>query len=319
MKTTKIFCLLAASIILFPTETKAESYDLYVDKSSTQNTETGTESYPYKTITQALTAAANNDTGNRKIMVKKGEYTEVDIILIEGVKMYGDGQSDTIINGSDSSENYTLKMEKNTELHDLTIKNGNYGILVDEYSKALIKNCKITDAKKAGIRVLMADVKDSQKFTLEDSTIEDNDDKGVEIDKRKIDISDNEILDNGEEGIDLRSRITGSIAGNTIKSSGEGGIEIELKKVDLSIKNNKISTSKASGLNFQYRKRYDSYKNEVDVTKNTLKNNHHYGIRCSRPTGGNYSPNFFNQSINLSDNTLQGNNYSNFSPECRFK
>lgn len=308
-----VFFVLAVPVFVF-----AESYDVYVDASNDSGTEDGSQAHPYNTITEGITAAMSNDEDDRKVYVADGEYRE-QVTIDEEVELYGESKSDTVIYGKDNSNDefsWTVKMKHKSKIKDFKIKYGETGIFVEEDAKATIEDCKIKDFDEIGIEVESADRNDKKLLTVEDCEIYDGDGKAMYIRKRKISIKDNEIYDNDEEGIDLRSKVKGKIYDNEIYDNGESGIEFEMRKAKLKIKDNDIDDNSGSGINAQYRGKNKSAK-YVIVEDNEITQNSDFGLRCSRPQGGNPPLDYFSSPFTLMDNVFEGNEAGMFSQMCR--
>ena len=281
----------------------AESYDLYVDKSYSGDEE-GTSEKPFKKISDALEKAANGD----KIFIKNGTYEE-ELVLGEGIGLYGQDKSKTIIkNSSDSST--TIKGKSNNVLKNLTVYGGYSGVVFEK--KGEIKKCIIKNVKKNAVDAVLG----SSELKISDSKITGNG-KGVYVQMgRTIMISNNELSDNGEEGIDIRAKVKGTIQGNSIIGNREGGIEIIIGSSNVDIKNNEISKNKASGIAAQF---YAETKKigEVNIQNNTISQNGHFGIVCNAPSGGDTPKGYWNSSLNLLDNTIENNKKIAISKSCK--
>lgn len=309
--------LTIAAFLLIPFFSQATTYDIYVDRSNT-GTENGTQTNPFNTIAEAITAAEENDKDNRKIYIANGEYRE-QLDLTDDVKLYGENKKTTIIYGKDALNNrfsYVIKMRNGTKIKDLQVKYGNTGVLVNNDDKATIEDCRIKDFKKIGVEVEEADRKDSKLFTMEDTKIYDGKGKGMYIKKRKININDNEIYDNEEEGIDLRSKIKGKIKNNKIYDNDESNIEMELKSANLKITNNDLEGGNSSGITLQYRGKNKAGK--ITLKRNDIKNNKEWGIRCSHPQKGNPPVYYFKDAVTFISNKIDDNKKGDYSALCNF-
>ena len=281
----------------------AESYDLYVDKSYS-GSEEGTSDKPFKKIADALDKADKGD----KIYIKNGTYEE-ELVLGEGIELYGQEKNKTIIkNSSDSST--TIKGKGNNVLKNLTVSGGYSGIVFEK--KGEIKNCIIKNVKKNAVDAVMG----SSEIKVIDSKITGNG-KGIYVEMgRVILISNNEFSNNSEEGVDIREKTKGLVEGNSITGNGEGGIEIVIGSANVDIKNNKISKNKASGIAAQFYTQA-SKTGEVVIQNNIISQNGHFGIVCNAPSGGNIPKGYWNNSLNLVGNTIENNKKIAISKTCK--
>ena len=293
------------------------SYDVYVDKDNQTGVEDGTEASPFDTISEGVALAVQNVEAARKIWVAAGEYQE-QVELEAGVELFGVGSREAIIVGKDGEGDHfdwTVKMRDNTKIKDLGIKYGKQGILVSSGADVEVEDCRIYESKINGIYVEKARSK-KEEFILKDSKIYDSEKRGMYIKKKKVEIEDNEVYDNDEEGIDLRSSVLGSIAKNELYDNGESGLEMELRSVDLKLKNNKIYSNDTNGINFQYRGKNKS--GEVKMSSNKIYKNKHFGLRCGTPSGGNPAKDYFSKAITFSKDEIKNNKENNYGKYCNF-
>jgi parallel beta-helix repeat protein len=277
------------------------SYDLYVDKNYSGDEE-GTSEKPYKKISDALKKADDGD----KIYIKNGTYEE-EIVLESGVEVYGQEKSKTIIKGKSG---LTVKGKGNNKLKNLTITGGYSGVTFEK--KGEVENCLIKNATKNAIDAVIG----SSELKVTDSKITGNG-KGIYVQMgRVIMISNNEFLDNGEEGIDIREKVKGVVQGNIITGNGEGGIEIVIGSANVTIKNNKINKNKASGIAAQFYSQA-AKTGQIIIQKNTINQNGHFGIVCNAPSGGDTPKNYWNNSIDLTENTIENNKKKAISGTCK--
>lgn len=311
----KFLFLLSIFFLLSPAV--QASYDIYVDKDNQTGTEDGTEASPFDTISEGIAEAMQNVAGERKIWVAEGEYRE-QVDLGENVELFGAGDQKTIILGKNSSGNHwawAVRMADETKIKDVGIQYGKQGVLVSSGADVEISNCRIYGSKENGVYVEKAK-NQREKFVLKDSKIYDSDKRGLYIFKKRVRIENNEIHDNEEEGIDLKSRVNGTIKDNEIFENGEGGLEMELRNVDLKVKNNKIYSNTASGVNFLYRGKNSS--GEVALISNEINKNKNYGLRCGLPAGGRPGAKYFSSAITFSKNEIKKNKRGSYSDFCNF-
>lgn len=282
----------------------AESYNFYVDKSY-DGEEDGSSEKPFTKISEAIEKAGDQGKDSRKIYVKNGEYGE-SLKLIDSIQIFGQDKSKTIIKNDTLS---TLNLQGNNLLKNITISGGQSAITIS--GKAEINGCIIKGSAKNAINALPG----GAKLVVKKSKISDNG-KGMYIQKgRSISITDNEIYDNGEEGLDLREDISGTISGNSIYSNREGGIELVIGSSDLLIKNNSIKKNRASGISNQF---YSAAKKvgKIKIQGNIITQNREFGIVCGTPSGGNPDKNYWLDSLEVSENTIEGNGSKAISGRC---
>ena len=304
-------------LLLFPNlKINAQDYDIFVDITNTSGTEDGSETNPFNTIGEAIVLAENNDIENRKIYVSNGEYSEK-IVLTDGIELYGEDKSATIINGDGFST--VVTMDNKTILKNIKIYKGKTGISIEKNSKVTIDKVKIQKFKKIGINIEESSKK--RTVTIKNCEIYDGDGKGMYIKRNNYaEIYDNEVYDNNEEGIDIRDKARGSIKNNEIYKNGESGIEIIIERSKMDIDKNKIYKNSASGIAFQAYKGGLSWASDNTIDKNKISSNKKYGFDCATPSGLKSSkPVLWSQSVALDNNTLLKNKLGIFSNICHFK
>ena len=298
-----VFFILIFGIFSFYQPVLAESYDFYVDKDC-ESTQEGSSDKPYCTISDALEKASSS---KNKIYIKSGTYKEK-IVLGKKIEIYGKNASDVVIQnpGSDGS---TVSGEGDNTIRNVTVKGGHDGIVLKKEGK--IEKCIIRDVSKNAINLLSND----GKVEIKNNKITDNG-KGLYVQAgRTIIIQDNQITENSEEGIDLRSDVNGSIKNNTVSKNGEGGIELVVGKANLVISNNTITKNRASGVAAQF---YSSTSKtgEVNIISNKINENKDYGLTCKNTLGGSYSKDYWDKSIELSNNSIEKNKIKAIDPNC---
>ncbi|KKR11808.1 MAG: hypothetical protein UT41_C0006G0003 [Candidatus Wolfebacteria bacterium GW2011_GWC2_39_22] len=313
MKKTLLFSLFSVLIISLASASQASAYDIYVNQASSSETENGTQTDPFKTITAATAKAETMPDGQRNIFIANGTYTE-NLVLAASMSLTGENKNTTIINGN--GENHTLEITATSDISNLTVSEGYVGIYIDKNAGAKIKSCKISKTEKMGIEIEESSTSNSNKVTVTKSDISKNEGKGFYIKKRKILIEDSTVEDNDEEGIDIRSGVKGTIKKNTIAKNGESGIELVTGKSGLKITSNKIKNNSASGISNQFYKESKKI-GDIQISKNRIQKNDNYGVQCATPSGGNVPNNYWTKSIDLSKNIFS-NNGSIFAKRCGF-
>ena len=311
--------ILATGLILFlfaGLNASAQEYDAFVDINNTSEIEDGTEANPFNTIGEAIALVTANETENRKIYIKKGEYLE-SIELLEGMEVYGENKSDTIINGESNS--FTVKMNDRTKLKNIKIYKGKNGISIEKNSKVEIDTVKIQKSEKIGINIEESSKK--RLVEIKDCEIYDSEGKGIYIKKDNYArIYDNEIYDNEEEGVDVRGSAKGSIKSNKIYKNGESGIELIVERSKMSIDKNKIYKNSASGIAFQAYIGGLSSRSNNDANKNKISYNKKYGFDCATPSNLKTSkPVLWSESVATKNNTLLKNKLGATYGPCHFE
>lgn len=309
-KSNRALPVLIAGISMLAWSASASAYDLYVNASNTTGTEDGTETNPFNTIGEAVTAAATL-SGQPSIFIANGTYAE-GVDIDSPIKLFGESRDGVIIDAS--GKKMGISIDADSDIEKLTVKKGRYGIYVSENSSADINDVKITESKDAGVQISKSSTGDSEKVTLKDSEISDSGGKGMYIQKRKVDIQNNEITNNDGEGIDIRAGVRGTIKKNAITDNEEGGIEVILGSTKLKIISNTIKGNKASGVNSQFYKENKKV-GDVTVSKNKIRNNDKYGVNCQVPSGGVPIKDYWKKSLTLLKNIFSGNGKS-YSDVC---
>lgn len=239
--------------------------------------------------------------GKKKVYIEKGTYNE-NINVKKGIQLIGKNRKGVVISGK-------VTLSDGSKLSKLTINKGS--IVVKNGANVVIDNIVIKNAHRNAITT-----KGTGKLTLRDSKIYNSGGKGAYIQFGKdIEITGNEIYSNAEEGIDIRANVDGLISGNIIYSNGESGIEVILGGSELSISGNTIKSNKASGIATQY---YEIAKGlgAVKIKNNKITKNKSFGLACGLPSGGDPAYTYWQNSINLQDNTFSENRNGNIDGEC---
>lgn len=282
----------------------ASGYDIYVDQGYEGEDSDGSSSKPYRTIEKAIEESPSK---GKKIYVKNGTYEER-LTLSKGIELYGQDKSKTVVKGTSGS--ITLTAKDDNLIKNLTVSGGSSAINIE--GEGEISSCIIKDASKNAILI----TEGSAEVKVNGCKINSNG-KGFYIQKgRKVSISENEISGNSEEGIDIREKVSGRISGNSIVGNGEGGIEMVLGGSNLTITGNQIKKNKASGIAAQFYS-FASKTGKIEIKKNTVSGNGIYGIVCKTPSGGDPEKNYWDDSIDLTDNKIENNKGKSISGSCK--
>lgn len=289
-----------ASGISFGFSAKADSYDVYVDKSYDGSDSDGSSDKPYKKIEDAL---GEGD----KIYIKSGTYEER-ITLGSGVSITGQDKSKVTIKGSAGLPAITAK--DNNTLRNITVTGGSRGVLFE--GKGTIENCDLKNLSGEAISI----AEGAGTVTMKKLNVTGNGKGLYAMRNSSYNISDSKFENNTGEGIDIRDRTSGTISGNTISSNKEGGIEIIVGSSDVTIKNNTIRKNKASGIAAQF---YSFAKKigDIRISGNNIGYNGIYGLICKGPSGGDSSKGYYSKSISLTDNKIENNKRKAISGTCK--
>ena len=312
---TKFFTAIIIFYLFLPALTHAAGYDFFVDKSSTQATEDGSEQYPWKTIGAAMLHIQTENLKSKTVFVKKETYPE-SINISNNTKLIGESESETILD-ADGHGNAVNFISTKSEIKNFKIENAEAtNIIVDRKSKVTITNCKIEKAGKYGVEVRDSSATEKYKFTIKNSEVSECGSQGLYIAKRKFSVVGNEIFDNKEEGIDLHQGDKGTVSGNSVHGNSESGIESILSGVNLTFKNNHIENNHTQGITVQIYS--TSRKGKVKIQRNTIRGNHSYGIRFANYTHGVGAKKFkifADKCVKLSKNTVKNNGEEEISYE----
>lgn len=297
-KSKLIVATLAAIVIIAVPSLVLSSHKakIYVDAGA-KNTQDGSSSHPYKTIGQAMKAV----NGKTEIHVAKGLYKE-NVKMKDKVSIFGESEDGVIIEASDRDE-AVVTMENETVLNKVTVKNGNYGVKVDDDAKASIIKCVIKNNRKDGIYIKADGVKKSRIVSISKNEIKDNNSAGIYSGKRNLSISENEITDNDGDGIDIEKGASVWIADNKISNNDKSGMKLRVDGSTIWTKSNSIRKNNREGIEISF----SGTAGRIDVAKSKIIGNDRYGIGrvqrfagISNATWGKYVT-FDNK------NTIEGN------------
>lgn len=287
--------------------------DIYVDAGSLNAEEDGSETKPYHTITAALAKAGSNPESSRQIYVKAGNYPEGGIVLPDNSILTGE-YKDAVIIDRENLEGATVTSGKNSLIENITIRGGNYGLVIPAHKRTIIRNCSIEKTKRIGIWIKRSDRLSRNSVEVWNSVIANNYKKGVFSESRFIYLIDSIFDSNGEEGIDIRSKTNGALSNNIVSNNGEGGIETEIRSVALEIKNNTLTNNRSNGITLNNRTNGGG---KIIIKNNTIANNKHYGIRCAGSKV--WTKKLWKTNVKDSENSLSDNLRKNISKSCHAK
>jgi nitrous oxidase accessory protein NosD len=307
------FGLFVFFVLVFFTTKKSFAADIYVDTSNQTGIEDGSMEYPYSTIAAALIKSASNLVDQRNIEVRSGSYLEGELSLPDYTTLTGTVIGNAIID-REGLKGATITMGKDSSLINITVRGGNYGIIIPEYTKSTIRSCTIEKTNRIGIWIKQNNKMIENSVEIWDSSISNNYQKGIYGESRFIYIRNNQIKNNGEEGIDFRSKMRGTISGNTVERNSEGGIELEIRQTAIEISGNNLNYNHSNGITLNNRTRVGG---KVIIKNNVINNNYHYGIRCTGTK--NWSKKLWRKSIQDSKNSIAKNVRKNISKSCKVK
>lgn len=242
--------------------------------SGTQN---GSINHPYKTITEGLRYANDDD----EVHVAPGTYKE-NIEIPDGVELFGADEDTTIIEAK-SDNNPAVIMNHKTVIDKFTVKGGEHGIYVGKKSKASIIRCVVKESEKDGIHVREAKTSDAYKVSVVKSEVKDNDRAGIFSEKRKVVIIDTVVHDNDNDGVDIASGSSAWIDDNNFRDNGGSGLKISLDNSSVFVASrNTFRDNKHEGVEVNaYGKT-----GVVNIKGSKFINNEKYGIaRITRESG----------------------------------
>jgi hypothetical protein len=274
---------------------------VYVDASAT-GTQDGSQSHPYKTITQALHHITNDD----EVHVAAGVYKE-NIKIPYSLKLFGADKDTTIIDADNDTPAVT--MSHKTTLDKFTVKGGEHGIYVRKGSKASIIDVVVKNSDKDGIHVREANMTDKYSVNIVSTEVKDNDRAGIFSEKRKVVIIDTEVHDNGSDGVDIATGARAWIDDNTFRDNDGSGLKVSLDNSSILVASkNTFRDNKHEGVEVNAYGKTGT----VSIVKSKFANNEKYGIaRIARVA--NVSTNVW-KGLTQSGNTFLNSHTGNVSP-----
>jgi hypothetical protein len=297
----RLIIALLAIVFVLPVFSFAGDNDIYVDADAS-GTKNGSSDHPYKTIGKALSKANKKS----KVHVAEGTYKE-NIVIPGGVEIVGADETKVIIEAKDDDEE-VVKMHHKTELNNVTVRGGRYGIKVSDYSEADIIGCIIENNDKDGIKVKKSKVDDDYIITVKRSIIRGNERAGFYAERSRISLIDNEIYDNDSDGIDLDAGVRAWIEGNRIKNNEGSGFKMTLDGSEIWTKKNTYKDNDREGVEI------DTYggSGRIDLKKSKYYKNDRYGI--ARVSRGSFSSSIWNGLTFTSENIFYDNDHGEVSP-----
>ena len=193
--------------------------DIYVDAKNVSGIEDGTETHPFDSIGEGISAVISG----KSVIVKEGSYNDKLIIdkSITVKKMVESSTNNTIIDGSDKSGNLITVAADNVTISGFYINGANsteVGIYIDNYFSITIENNLIKNNKDYGINYC-----DSNP-TIQNNTIEGNGSSGIDIKSGGLGIIHGNSITNNKYGIRSCGDSSPEINNNEITSNSNSGI-----------------------------------------------------------------------------------------------
>lgn len=237
-----LFFLLITLMIFTAFKVGAGSKFIYADADYSGKGD-GSSSKPFSEIQDAIDEAADR---GKDVYVREGEYEE-NLKLWEDVKLYGSDKDEVMIEAEDDDEP-VVKMYDDSKIFDVTLKEGKYGVLVNNDSKAYIKDCIIIDNEDDGIFIQEAETDKDEIVEIYDSFIAHNGWNGIYSEERKFSIKRNEIYNNDGDGVEFANDSEGVFEDNLVKDNDGVGLRVFIDESELYIKDNTFRSNNKSGM-----------------------------------------------------------------------
>lgn len=237
------FGIFLMTLIAFTTMKVGAGSDLIYVDADYSGEEDGSSDKPYTKIQDAIDKAADK---NRDVYVREGEYEE-NLKLWEDVKLYGSDKDEVMIEAEDDDEP-VVKMYDDSEIFDVTLKEGQYGVLVNNDSKAHIQDCIIIDNEDDGIFIQEAETDEDEIVEIYDNFIAHNGWNGIYSEERKFSIKRNEIYNNDGDGVEFANDSEGVFEDNLVKENDGVGLRVFIDESELYIKDNTFRSNNKSGM-----------------------------------------------------------------------
>jgi|GEM_PF-4004646 len=286
---------------------------LFVEKN--QNPiQNGSPEFPFSEIEPALELSSKNNSF-RFIQVNQGVYETKEALFVPHRKnLIGKGLP-TVKKITEDGQ--VIFFEGDGMIAGFKIEQGRYGIYISSQSQRVsLQNCQISGAKFFGVynKVESLEKKDLH-LNIYHCHVFENKKQGLYLQSGFFRIKSCLVEKNGEEGIDHHSNYTSLIENTIISQNGEGGIETELDRSFLTVKNSTITKNQNSGINLQTKSLAPS---KIEVLDSQIEENGNFGIRCAIHSAAPYS--YFQKRINLKEtaknNLLKNNGLREIDPNC---
>ncbi|MBN1300056.1 MAG: hypothetical protein JW995_02485 [Melioribacteraceae bacterium] len=159
------------------------SYKYYVSNVSGSDSNSGTVSYPWKTLSHALSHTAYNDTlkleGN--FLMSEDAGASESYIIKKSINIIGDGADQTVIEGKPGWRIFDVNLDVSLNLKDISLKNGEavnaYGGGILSQGNLYLNGVEITDCEsgyKGGAIHAEYNGRDTAEIVIDNSTIAEN-------------------------------------------------------------------------------------------------------------------------------------------------
>jgi F-box protein 11 len=213
----------------------------------------------HASIAEALAAAPDGAT----IEIAPGAYSE-SVTINRPVNLRG-GAGDVIINGQSDQPIITIIDTADVTIHGLTLRGGQYGILVFHSQDVVIRNNLIQNNRLVGIKVRMGEasivgntVTDTQApygkgihitntmdwptSIVQGNTVSNNATSGIATNMAMVRVIHNTVTDNGRRGIAITEMSEAVVADNEVTGNAENGIYISDQSIAI-VCNNIVTDS----------------------------------------------------------------------------
>lgn len=292
--------IVTIAVIFSITSINARSY-VFVDDDAKGKMD-GSEKRPYDEIQTAIDVADDKD---RDVFVFNGFYEE-NIEIWDDIKVVGEERGGVIIEADDDDEPVVV-MHDDTEISDLRIQKGRYGVRVKRWSEAEINDCEIVDNDKDGIKAREAATSDKGLLEVYDSYIARNEKSGIYSEKRKVYIEECTIEDNEKDGIDLAKGTEGKLKDNKIKDNDGVGIKLTIDESDIEVEDSTIRNSDRDGVEVRSQGSWG----RIELKDNKYYKNDRYGI--ARVEAAPFSDSNWSSSLIIDGGTFWDNDWANIS------
>lgn len=219
------------------------SDDFVFVKAGYSGKEDGSYSKPFNKIQEAIDEARDQD---KDVFIRKGKYKE-NIEIWEDVEVHGSGMDKVEIIAEDDDEP-VVTMNDDTYLKEVTVKEGEYGILVEDDAKVQIRKVRVFDNEKDGIKAEKGETSNEYLVEIYECLIGYNEWNGIYMEERKSSIKDNEIFENEKDGVELEDDSEAILENNRIKDNDGVGLRLTIDESEIYLKDNTFRDNDKSGL-----------------------------------------------------------------------
>lgn len=305
---------------------------VFVDqKASINHLHTGSITYPFTTVNEALTAAHNSHIS--LVIVAPGIYHEK-IILPDHTTLFGQGDvtitqekirfldvvqtSDhsTLLNVTITGGDRAIKIPYNTstKIINVTASDANdYGIFMEQKERESVKIYSDADIPYEYFQLTEEKIEQLPHVRFRNILVTRNQKQGMYLQDGRVTIENSHITQNGEEGIDLHPHMIATIINTDASHNGESGLETEIYDNIVTITQSTFTHNTKNGIGL-----ITSHGvGDITIQDSIITNNATFGIRCARHKNSPDKPRpFFQSVITELDNTIGDNAGGNISEPC---